>query len=332
MSDDRGPLWHDDNGTAHFDVGAAAKQAEAELAEQQAWAREVAAQQRHMGRPRNAGLSPKEFNAAIQDLHRLGMSQGGQPGRPTPRAMVHPSALVPPGAGPDPSTLSGLGDIHSQITEPGARYYERWSQPRTIQKEVAVARAIPRCPLPPEMEKYRVLIEQCLGQTLIDSLEKWRKCGPWYVQPQTWLAPPITAINVDVFTKAAGVTLPGGVYPGIGDCISVLSIDVPDRWIFVLDRFGNELGDHLDYGNVRFSMQRNRTPIRAYGNFDNQLGRFVDPTKFGSAIILKTKDTFRLEAQSLVTESKLAFARIMGWAFAVRHTTGDGSHSEFCVQ
>ncbi len=260
---------------------------------------------------RAANSQEKEFRAALKDLERLGMDQDEGPGRPTPRDMVHADPegqpfrglALPPGAEPYRPMLEqymaslGMGDIHTQVTSPGERYWEQWRNPR---------KAGPPRKRPPV------------------------KCGPCIVQPTTWLAPPVTAIAIDVFTPAAGVTL-SAAYPGPGPCVDILSIDVPDRFIVVLDRFGNELEDHTAFGDVRFSMMRNETPIRSYGNFDVQLGRFDDPTKFGSPIILKHKDQWRLKAQSLGAVDHIGYARIMGWAFAVRQTSGDGSHTEYLV-
>lgn len=259
----------------------------------------------------------REFRAAMKDLERLGMDQSADGGVQTPRDIVHPTANVPAGepglqgagrlplpAGAEPyreiiEKHLGLSDIHSQVTEPGSRYWETWRNPR---HPAMWGR-------PGQMRPVKKSI---------------------YTQPMTWLAPPVTAISVDVFTAAAGVALPGA-YPGPGACVDVLSIDVPDRFIVILDRFGNELEDHDSFGDVKFSMQRNETPIRSYGNFDVQLGRFDDPTKFGSPIILKHKDRWRLKAQALGGANHIAFARIIGWAFAVRRTASDGSHAEYVV-
>lgn len=263
----------------------------------------------------NAALAVQErdFRAAVRDLHRLGMQEGGTPGGPTPRAMVHPAAnvpggepglqglVLPPGAEQHRSLIEGfiasLGDIHSQVTSPGERYWEQWRNPR----------------FPSRRDRPGPVLAK-----------------PQYVQPMSWLAPPVTAISIDLFTPAAGVTLTGA-YPGPGACVDVLTLDVPDRFIVILDRFGNELEDHDSFGDVRFSMQRNETPIRSYGDFDVQLGRFDDPTKFGSPLILKSKEAFRLKAQSLGAVDHVAYARMIGWAFAVRQTAGDGSHAEYVV-
>lgn len=303
-----------------------------------------------------------DWRAAMQDLTRMGLRADQDPRAITPRAMIRPGQLVPPGLGPNPSTLAdilrsdqapgerfwdrvrmpraggrmggrsgvGMGDLLRSDQSPGERYWEHERMPRARPMEKPIGN-LPPPPLPPEAEQYRPVVEELLYPALCRALESCKKCGPTYTQPMTWLAPPITAINIDVFTRASGVTTTGA-YPGPGDCAEVLAIDVPDRWIFVLDRFGNELEAANAWGDVRFSMQRNRTPIRSYGNFDSQLGRFVDPTKFGSPIILKHKDRFRLQAQSLGASNHRAFARIVGWAFAVRTTSGDGHYNEFCVQ
>jgi hypothetical protein len=294
----------------------------------------------------NAG----QFRAAMTDLERLGLRQDAAPKGPVPRASVRIPSLVPPGWGRNASSMSdlpnapgerfwervrmpravGTGDLLRSDQSPGERYWDRERMPRARPMEQPVAE-MPPVPLPPETEQYRPVVEQLLYPALCKAFEECRKCGPWFTQPMTWLAPPVTAVSVDVFTPASGVTTTGS-YPGPGDCVEVIRIDVPDRWVFILDRFGNELETANAWGDVRFSMQRNRTPIRSYGNFDVQLGRFVEPTRFGSPVILKHKDRFRLQAQSLSQTSHRTYARIMGWAFAVRATSGDGSHNQFCIE
>lgn len=267
-------------------------------------------------------VQEREWQAALRDLQRMGMEQSADRHIATPRAVVEAAPNVPGGeaglqgtrlqlpAGAEPyrgiiEEHLGLSDIHSQVTSPGERYWEQWRNPRGPAAgglRSAGGRGKP----------------------------KPAAAGPVYTQPMTWLAPPVTAIAIDVFTPAAGVILTGA-YPGPGACVDILSIDVPDRFILILDRFGNELEDHDSFGDVRFSMQRNETPIRSYGDFDVQLGRFDDPTKFGAAIILKHKDQFRLKGQALGATEHTAFARLIGWAFAVRQTSADGSHSEYVV-
>lgn len=261
----------------------------------------------------------REFRTAMKDLERMGMQQSADQHLVTPRATVRAASNVPendavypqsrlplpPGAEPYRELIerelgisSGIGDIHSQVTSPGERYWEQWRNPR--RPSTGTRGGTPQ------------------------------NCPPVYVQKPTWIEPPITAITIDAFTPAAGVTL-AGAYPGPGPCVDVLSIDVPDRFIVVLDRFGNELEDHDSFGDVRFSMMRNETPIRSYGDFDVQLGRFDNPTKFGSPLILKHKDQFRLKAQALGAADHIAFARLIGWAFAVRTTSADGSHCQYRV-
>lgn len=264
----------------------------------------------------------REFRAAMQDLERMGMTQESDQHIATPRATVRaapnvpePQAIyaqtwklpLPPGAEPYRSLIEkelGVSDLPSQVNSPGERYWEQWRNPRKPSGGT------------PGMVRGKG------GRT--------QSAPPVFVQPMTWLAPPITAISLDAFTPAAGVSL-AGAYPGPGPCIDVLSIDVPDRFIVVLDRFANELEDHDAFGDVRFSMMRNETPIRSYGDFDVQLGRFDDPTKFGSPLILKHKDRFRLKAQAIGAVDHIAYARFIGWAFAVRNTSGDGSHEQYIV-
>lgn len=256
-----------------------------------------------------------EWQREMDRLERASMRADADPQAPVPRATVRPAPLVPGG-------IPGLQDIHTQTTQPGERFWEQYRTARARPKWPKAVAGEPATP-PPLEETLREAL-RCVCEAL--------KCGPVFTQPTTWLAPPVTAISVDVFTSAAGVTLPGGSSPAPGAPQEVIRLDVPDRFICVIDRFGNELEDTTSFGDVRFSMQRNRAPLRSYGDFDVQLGRFVSPNKFGSPIILKHKDRFRILAQSKSASEHRAFARIQGWCFAVRTITGDGRYSEFCVQ
>jgi hypothetical protein len=135
---------------------------------------------------------------------------------------------------------------------------------------------------------------------------------------------------IDLYTRTAGVSLPGD-YPGPGVVQTVLTFRVPDRTVVVIDRFGNELEDFTAWGNVRWSMMVNRRPARCYGDFDVQLGRFVDPTKLATNIIMKHNDEFALMARSLDGIDHVAYARIMGWAWMPVGITQGGKYQDFFV-
>jgi len=286
-------------------------------------------------------LGERKAGNAARDLERMGMTDA----RSTPRDSV----LVPsmpdmaediplgPGSGYE-GGMSGLGNIHTQGTKPGERYWERWTMGRAKPMERAVAKKPPpylcgpeQMPMPPGLEQYRQVIEQCLipmwkrlqseeTRAFARSLESMT----YISQPVTHLAPPVTALAVDLFTSAAGVTAPAA--PGVPG--TVLSIDVPDRFLVILDRFANGVQSPNKIGDVQWSMQRNKSPIRSYGDFDVDLGCFCDPTKLGSPIILKHKDEFRLLAQSNLAGDVNVSARMIGWAFAVS-PDADGSAGAF---
>ncbi|MGH8898202.1 MAG: hypothetical protein ACRDZ4_14575 [Egibacteraceae bacterium] len=227
---------------------------------------------------------------------------------------------------PDPKSrppMGGMGDIHSQVTEPGQRYWEQWRQDRASGIITPVALEPAEIPVPPELAKYAPMIQKWVNQICCCAKQEMV-----YNQPHPHLAPQVTAITVDVFTGSGGVQLPGA-YPGPGACVPLIQFQVPDRFIVILERFGNELESANAWGDVVFSMQRNATPLRSYGDFDVQLGRFVDPTRMGSPIILKHKDNFILHAQSKSGQNHTAFSRVMGWAFAVNTITSDGTYKEF---
>jgi hypothetical protein len=307
---DQGVITWDKTGAGSFDLGAALKAYEENEAEA------VAELNRLMGRrlpgdPSPTGRPPR---ARVYPPTKLGQGVPNVPGAPGGKpGQMDPSILAAGKVG-----KSGMGDIHDQTSDPGARYYENWPMERGGPIETPVAEL--REQIPEELKPLFFVLNRVFRE------HEARLPGIVHnVQPQTHLSPQPTAISVDLFTDASGVTLPGGL-PGTPT--AVLTLDVPDRFVVVLDRFGNQLEDHLAVPNVRFSMQRNRSPIRSYGNFNNQLGRFVDPTKLASPIVLKHTDEFRLYAQSTDGNDHTAFARLMGWAFAVKSISSEGSFSE----
>lgn len=248
----------------------------------------------------------------------------GQPQRagvhpPTMPGMAVPDVPGAPGGAPaemGPS-MRGMGDLHDQTSDPGERYYESWPTSRARPGERPVM--APRRAIPEDLKGLYYVMTRAFQEH-----EARLHRVVQTVQPHTHLAPQITAISIDLFTNASGVTLPATNAPQV-----VLTLSVPDRFVVVLERFGNQLEDHTSFPNVRWSMQRNRTPLRSYGNFNNQLGRFVDPTRFASPIVLKQKDEYRLVAQSTDGAEHKAFARLMGWAFATKTITSEGSYGEF---
>jgi hypothetical protein len=286
-------------------------------------------------------LAARGRSDARADMARLGVLMPAEPyGIETPRDSVVPPEMpymMEPGIEAGPG-FNGLGNIHTQLTRPGERYWERWTTGRARPGEKPIAkRPEPylKCnvPIPPELEKYRASIEACiipmwqrLNHEFILKLKEKLVCGTYFMQPVTHLAPPVTAICIDLFTDAAGVTVSRA---GVAPPATVLSIDVPDRFIVVIDRFANRVLPPAVNGDAQWSIQRNRAPIRCYGDFDQSLGIFTDPTKFGSPIILKHKDEFRLLAQSNAAGDVQAEARAIGWAFAVKSISQDGSYNEF---
>ena len=289
-------------------------------------------------------LEVRQSMEASADLARLGYMEPSvpPPETATPRAMIHPPVMpdMTEHAGPaSPANVDGMGDIHTQTTHPGERYYEMWEtgRARRTQKPIGKRYEQPRtCPpkvkLPAELESWRTMIDQCLvplWQRLQDEflakMYETLKCVTVFTQPTTWLAPPATALGVDLFTPAVGVAIPGvQAHP-----TTVLSIpEVPDRTFVILQSTGLEM-EPGGFGKVRLSYQRNRTGIGSYTDVDVQLGPFSNPTPFGSPIILKHKDTFRLQAISKDGAPHTVYARIKGWLCAARTATSGGDFSEF---
>ncbi len=222
---------------------------------------------------------------------------------------------------PEDLGLPGMGDIRTKESNPGEEYWTSRSMPRAMPKEEPAARGRAPVRLPSPLKDVPEILDRAFRKA-----EKRLKCGVYFMQPQPHLKPIVTAISVDLFTAAAGVDLS----PYDADAATLLSLTVPDRFIVVLDRFGNQLQDHLDFGSVTFSMQRNNAPLRSYGNFDVQLGEFIRPTPLGAPIMLTSNQTWELRASSAVVTK--AFARIQGWAWAVKKSSNDGSYDDMHTQ
>ena len=218
--------------------------------------------------------------------------------------------------------MKGLGDIHTQGTEPGQRYYEQTQGPRVLLPELPVSGP------PPDISASASA--SATGAAAGAGAGEAKCCQPTYMVGPLWQKPPLTAICIDIFTRAAGVLLPGD-YPGPGTPVTIITLVVPDRVVMVIDRFGNELEDFTAWGNVRWSIQVNRRPVKCYGEFDVQLGRFVDPTKLATPIVMKHKDEFALVCRSLDGLDHYAYARIMGWAWMPVGVTHGGKYQDYFV-
>lgn len=217
-----------------------------------------------------------------------------------------------------------MGDIHTQTTEPGQRYFEQHQGPRAVLPELPVTNP------PPGSPAAAAAAAAAAGAPGAGEGAGLKCCQPTYTVPPLWQAPPLTAVCIDLFTLTKGVSLPGN-YPGPGTPVTVVTFVVPDRVVVVIDRFGNELEDCTAWGNVLWSIQVNRRPVKCYGDFDVQLGRFVDPTKLASPIIMKHKDEFALVCRSLDGIDHKAFARVMGWAWMPVGVTQYGQYPDFFV-
>lgn len=255
-----------------------------------------------------------------RDFERLGIPYIGRPirgtGPETPRARAHPPS------GPTQG-IPGVGDLHQQDSEPGNNYWTQWRQERARPLEQPVQAPMPQ--IPQQMQDLYRVFDRALRE---HESRKNDLCQ--CVTKPAWIEPPLTSTCLDLFTDVA-VTLPagsinGGVTPGT--LTNLISFNVPDRHIAVFDRMGMQLGDHLSFGNVRFSVRRNDTPLKCYGGFRPQLGEFTNPTKMANPIILKYADQFRVAAQSLDTNEHTAWFRMTGWLISVTELTSMGSYAE----
>lgn len=276
----------------------------------------------------------KEWVQSMEILERAGLVRGQDMRVPTPRTKA------------EPPELPGFGDIHTQTTEPGQRYWEQHDTGRARPDGAAGYRPVAKkpdpiaCPpvkLPPNLEGWGEFLNGCvipvfrrLFEEHEDRLKQKLMCGTYFNQPSPHLAPPPSAIGIDVFTKNAGVLLrPGGAAAAPE---TLLSIDVPDRFIVILTRLGQAMGSSAEFNQTQWSMQRNETPLRSYGDFDIQLGTMTDPVTFPSPIMLKHKDQWRLFGRNTGVGNVTAFARVMGYAIPVRAIGMDGSWSEYHQQ
>ena len=227
----------------------------------------------------------------------------------------------------------GMGDLHTQETSPGERYWDSSRTGRAIVPGGAgdpTGRAVAERPapcLPPDLQKIIDCLCPAIEKAFACALDR---CRPIITRPPNWLAPPVTAVPIDLFTAGAGVALPAGSGQTPGTATAVLTLDVTDRFVGIITHLGNE-GEAVASDDIRWSMQLNTAPVRYYGSVDTQLGEVTRPTELAKpGILLPTNSTFRLIAQAKAATAHTAFARVQGWMWAARRLSADGSFSEQC--
>lgn len=154
-------------------------------------------------------------------------------------------------------------------------------------------------------------------------LKELMTCGTYHVTRPLWIDPPRTGRGLDAFNNT-GVTLPLA-----GTVTTIITIDIPDRYVGILRWFGHELENPAAFAGVTWTMRINDRPLEEYTGFTRQLGRFVDPTRLPQPLILPWQGRFTLEGASTDGADHTAFARFQGWMFPAREVTGDGTYREF---
>ena len=105
--------------------------------------------------------------------------------------------------------------------------------------------------------------------------------------------------------------------------ILLCRVEVPDRHVGVVQRFGHELDNPTLWGGVTWDFKLNSRPIENYQTFRQQIGTFVNPTLLPNPIKLKPFDVFEVFAFSTVDVG--AMVRVMGFIFPVRFFSQDGT-------
>ena len=134
---------------------------------------------------------------------------------------------------------------------------------------------------------------------------------PWMVIRPEWLDSPKDARMLDIRTDA-GIVLG----PTTTD-VQLIRYQVPDRYMGILVDFGHALTNPALFGVVTWRILVNESPLEYYNNFSQQIGAFVQPTKFPSPIIIKYGDIVRVVADNPAALGVNAFARLRGWIFPV---------------
>ncbi len=229
----------------------------------------------------------------------------------------------------------GLGDLYYKGQDPLERYFDMTRQGVSLSRKRWMVKPTYVPPKVPGMEGLQKVFEEHMiprNWELLADLWTKLQCGTYFVKNPNWIEPPITALCLDVRTEDC-VTVAGGTAGVVNQL--VLSFTIPDRHVGTLVAFGHALQNAVNFGQVTWHILINSTEVRCYGatlnstGFKQQIGTFVNPTKFPNPIRIKYKDVIEVRIDVPAGVTACAFVRWMGWMWPVTKLTQDGSFGEY---
>jgi hypothetical protein len=235
----------------------------------------------------------------------------------------------------DKQNFEGLGDIQWKSGDPLESYFDVIRQGVKLPRRKWIVKdqfdPLKECAIP-GMEAIQKLIE-CHGiprawQLLTDFWTRLQ-CGTYFTKGPNWIEPPITARCFDCRTETCVPVDPGCGSPGTET--TILTCDVPDRWVGTILGFGHGIVDPSQWGSLLWTIKVNDAPIPCYQDFRQQIGEFVNPTMFPSPFKLKHLDKVEVTVKNEGFAEACTFARLYMFFFPAKMVTQDGSFADYHV-
>lgn len=234
-------------------------------------------------------------------------------------------------------TTKGLGDIHPKFTDPIEHYFDILRQGVVLPRrkwivspdwEPCVVRTGDRSAdalVAALQQAYECHILPRTWQLLMDFWQK-SQCGTYFVKNPNWVEPPVTGSCLAVFNNAP-VVLARGVAAS-----TIITVTIPDRFVGILQSFGEGLSAPADSPFVRRSIVINGIAHPCYGDVRFPLGKMDAPTDFKMPIILKHQDVVTVTAELLAgaPDATVDFqARLDGFSFPAHDISQSGTYDQF---
>lgn len=239
--------------------------------------------------------------------------------------------------------LGNIGDVHPKYTDPLETYFDTIQQGVALpRKRWIVAPGWEPCDVTklsemqgaPEAAKFisraMQLMLECheIPRTWEMLMDFWVKlqCGTYITKGPNWIEPPVIATPIEILPNNGLGTL---VDAAAGTPEIVASFTVPDRFAGTLLRFGNNIDNLTQVGNIQWNIQKNNAPVSGYNGFFGSLGAVADPRPMASHIPLKWGDLIEVTATKIAAGVDVtAFTRLQGFMFPAPKTdqTGDFAH------
>jgi len=225
----------------------------------------------------------------------------------------------------------GLGDIQYKGMDPLESYFDIVRQGVKLPRRRWIVKPEWTPPVIPGMEPVQKFLEDHMVPRLWQLMtDMWQRsqCGTYFVKGPNWMEPPITARNADLRTETCVVVPAFDPYVGT-IYTTVINFTVPDRFIGSILGFGHEIQDPSQWGNILWRINVNGVAQPNYQDFRQQIGRFIDPTRFPSPIRFKHGDVVTVTVTNLGAAAACVFVRLFAFMFPAKMTAQDGSFVEY---